>query len=175
MQRSEARRSADTQFWHGGWRGRDSSWTEPPVTSSLCVHSGWVLLDHRIHITVTILLQMAFVKAQKESNCLGFSLQKWSIWDLPGQRSALKSPHLVRLALHWMFNTKNYLANIKLSLLFPEKRTKHKFLEEFKQSFFPLLLLFWSVGFFPIWYELSIHQKDLFFILGYKNGKGTLK
>lgn len=45
----------------------------------LCLRSAWLLLDHRILVALTILLHLALVKAQKESNCLGLSLQKWNI------------------------------------------------------------------------------------------------
>lgn len=64
-----------------------------------------------------------------------------------------------------MFNMKNYLANIKFFLLFPEIKTKHKFLKEFNQLIFPLLLL-WSMGFFPFGMSFPYIKKVFFFHFG---------
>lgn len=151
IQGSEVSRSADTQFWQGGWRGRSGATGMPAARScqwqAFCVStlegSCWTVVISSLLPSYSLhLASVKPVKAQEGSNCLGFSLQKWSIWDLPGQRSALKSPHLVRLTVHWTFNMKNYLADIKLSLPFPEIKAKHKFLKELKQLIFHLLLLF---------------------------------
>lgn len=149
----------------------------------LWLHSAWLLLDHRILVALTILLHLALVKAQKESSCLGLSLQKWSIWDLPGQRSALKSPRFVRLTLHWTpFKMKNYLANIKLRLLFPEVEAKHKFLKEFKQLIFPFFLAILVYGVFSHLVWVFHTSKRIFFSYwetkiwqSTSNGKETLK
>lgn len=64
-----------------GAEPQGSSCTELPATRFLCVHSAWLLLDHR----VLIWLHLALVEAQNQSSCLGFSLQKWSIRDVPRQ------------------------------------------------------------------------------------------